>query len=90
MKTEEKALRFMTALLDVYRGEDNRELYVFDKLDLDPEDATDDFTAMLLAMQAVYKRLTGDAESDLVDFTHILNKLAVQSIMGEVGDGGEK
>lgn len=32
MKTEEKALHFIAALLDVYRDEENRELEAFSKL----------------------------------------------------------
>ena len=35
----------------------------------------------LLAVRYVYEVVTGDKESDLIDFTHILNKLAVQYIM---------
>lgn len=88
MKTEEKAVRFLSALRDVYREEENRQLYAFGKLDLDLDDVTGDFTAMLLALQTMYIRITGDKESDLIDFTHMLNKLAVQHIMeGRADDG---
>lgn len=78
-KIEEKALQFLTALSDVYRDEDNRELEAFGKMEFS-EDATEDFTAMLLAMKAGFDRVTG-SDSDLIDFTHVLNKLAVQYIM---------
>ncbi len=80
-KVQEKALQFLTALSDVYRDEDNRELEAFGKMRFS-EDVTDDFTAMLLAMKAIFDRVTED-DSDLIDFTHILNKLAFQYIMGE-------
>ena len=80
MSTEEKALHFLTALLDVYRDEDRRELEAFSKLEF-TDDFTDDFTAMLLAMKLLLERLTGDGSNDLIDFTHVLNKLAVQHIM---------
>ncbi len=78
-KVKEKALQFLTALSDVYRDEEDRELEAFEKMQFS-EDATEDFTAMLLAMKAVFDRVIGD-DSDLIDFTHILNKLAVQYIM---------
>ena len=40
----------------------------------------DDVTAMLIAFQFVVQRLTG-YDGDLIDFTHILNKLAVQNVL---------
>lgn len=83
MKTEEKALHFIAALLDVYRDEENRELEAFSKQDL-TEDATEDVTAMLIAFQFVVQRLAG-YDGDLIDFTHVLNKLAVQHIMDKQG-----
>lgn len=79
-KIEEKAMAFATALTDVYRDEENRELEAFSKIDLS-EDMTDDVTAMLVAMQVIYEKITGDHDSDIIDFTHILNKLAVQYVM---------
>ncbi len=78
-EVEEKALHILTALSDVYRDEENRELEAFDKIKLS-EDAAEDFTAMLLAMKAIFDRITG-SDGDLIDFTHVLNKLAVQYIM---------
>ncbi len=80
-KIEEKALQFYAALSDVYRDEENRELEAFEKMQFS-EDVTEDFTAMLLAMKCVFDRVVGD-DSDLIDFTHILNKLAVQYIIEE-------
>lgn len=80
----DKALHFITALSDVYRKEENRELEAFEPLELG-DDATDDITAMLVAMQFVCQRLTG-YDGDLIDFTHVLNKLAVQRIMEAESD----
>ena len=76
---EKKALQFAVALSDVYQDEENRELEAFSKLKM-TDDATEDVTAMLLAMHLVCERLTG-YDGDLIDFTHVLNKLAVQHIM---------
>ncbi len=78
-KIKEKALHFLIALSDVYRDEENRELEAFGKMQFS-EDVSEDFMAMLLAMKCVFDRVVGD-DSDLIDFTHILNKLAVQYIM---------
>lgn len=82
-KIEEKALRFLTAMSDVYRDEENRELSVFSAMEFS-EDVTEDFTSMLLAFKFVFDRICGD-DIDLIDFTHILNKLAVQYIMEKGG-----
>lgn len=85
--TEEKAMQFLTALMDVYRDEDNRELDAFTALEL-CDDFTGDFTAMLIALHVMVKQLTG-YDGDIIDFTHMLNKLAVQYVMennGEVTD----
>ena len=80
MTTEEKALHFVAAISDVYRDEESRELEAFSKLELPADDMTDDITAMLVAFQFVVQRLTG-YDGDLIDFTHILNKLAVQNLL---------
>lgn len=80
MTTEEKALHFLTAISDVYRDEEKRELEAFSKLELPSDDMTDYITAMLVAFQFVVQRLTG-YDGDLIDFTHILNKLAVQNLL---------
>lgn len=83
-KTKEKAMQILAALLDAYRDEENRELEAFGKLDL-ADDVTEDFTAMLLAFKVVFDRVCDDG-SDLIDFTHVLNKLAVQYVMENEGE----
>ena len=79
MTIHEKAVRFTTALTDVYRDEDDRELDIFPKLELG-DDATGDVTAMLVAFHFVCRQRV-DLDGDLIDFTHILNKLAFQYMM---------
>lgn len=78
-KTNKKAMHFIAALSDVYRDEENRELEAFSAIEFS-DDVTEDFTAMLIAMKFVCERVTG-YDGDLIDFTHMLNKLAVQHIM---------
>lgn len=78
-KLEDKVTRFVCALSDVYRSEEDRELYAFDKLEVG-DDLTEDVTAMLLAMVVMCQKMT-DFDGDLIDFTHMLNKLVLQHII---------
>ena len=78
-KTNKKALHFLTALLDVYRDEEKRELDAFDKLEL-ADDMTDDVTALLLALHVFLQEMTG-CDGDLIDMTHVLNKLVFQYLI---------
>ena len=77
-KHQTKTVKFMSALINVYKDEDDRE--ELSKLDLVEEELTDDFTAMLQALHLTYSRMTGD-DVDLIGFTHILNRLAMQELM---------
>ena len=79
MTVQEKTRRFLCALSDVYRDEEDRKLATFSAIELS-DDVTDDFTAMLLAMNRLFHWITDD-DGDLINFTHILNKLAIQHIM---------
>ena len=79
LNTKEKTVRFYSALTDVYRDEDDREMTGMPKMDLST-DITDDVTAMLLAMYMIVNQATG-TDDDLIDFTHRLNKLAFQNLM---------
>ena len=85
MKIEEKAVYFAIALSDVYKDEDRRGLHAVQEIEFS-DDLTEDFMAMLLAVHHVYEQVTGDVERDLIDFTHMLNKLAVQYIMERMED----
>lgn len=79
LNTKEKTVRFYSALTDVYRDEDDREMTGMPKMEL-PTDITDDVTAMLLAMYMIVNQATG-TDDDLIDFTHRLNKLAFQHLL---------
>lgn len=78
-KVHEKALRFLTAILDVYRDEEKRELDAFHKLELS-DDMTEDFTALLLAIHVAMQEMIG-YEGDLIDVTCVLNRLAFQHLI---------
>ncbi len=77
-KFENKVLCFMSAIGNAYKEDEERE--DFPKLELKEEELTEDFTAMLVALSVLYQKITGD-DTDLIGFTHILNRLALQHIM---------
>ena len=52
---------------------------------LDNENLTEDFTAMVFALNMFFNRVTGQ-DIDVIDFTHLMNKLVFQHLM----DGGNK
>lgn len=79
---EAKVICFRSMLENVYKDEGEREC--FPKLKM-PEDATEDFTAMLLAACNLYTVVTG-GEPDLLDFISVLNKLAVRCIATSAED----
>lgn len=80
LEIEKKALTFLTAIGNAYKDFEERE--DFSKLELREEELTEDFTAMLLSLSYLYEKITGDT-TDLIGFTHILNRLAIQYIMEE-------
>lgn len=88
MTIKEKAVRFLTALTDVYRDEESRGLEAFSAVEFS-DDVTEDFTSMLIALHYICESVAG-YDGDLIDFTHMLNKLAVQYIMdGETEDNND-
>lgn len=76
-KFNNKVLTFMIGLNNAYGNEDQREEQP--KLELKEEELTEDFTAMLMALNLFYDRITSDT-TDLIGFTHILNRLAIQHV----------
>lgn len=76
---ENKVLCFMSAIGNAYKDDEERE--DFPKLELKNEELTEDFTAMLMAQFMLYQRITGSEEEDIIGFTHVLNRLALQHIM---------
>lgn len=79
----EKVLQLLTAIMDAFREEEKRELSFFPKLELD-DDLTGDVTALLLAMKTFVENIVS-FDGDLIDFTHLLNKLAVQFVVEQEG-----
>lgn len=78
---EKRAYVFTHALLDMYKDKDNRKTLDMEKLELG-QDFAQDLTAMLIALSTVYDMVTaGHDDKDLIEFTHLLNSLAVQHIL---------
>jgi len=79
----EKTLAFHQAMSDLYTDPENRHCEDYRKLEAeDGQDMTEDFLAMLLAMYCLYQEFAdheGEKE-DLLGFTHILNRIAVNHI----------
>ncbi|MFQ8703905.1 MAG: hypothetical protein ACLR9I_09020 [Eisenbergiella sp.] len=73
-KRDQKTLVFYTNLCNAYKDEEERE--ETGKLEMEGS-LTEDMTALLMAAYVLFRRLTG-SEEDLIGFTHILNRLAVQ------------
>lgn len=85
----EKAAAFCIALSDCYKDEDNRILNTVSKIptkfDEDGTDLTDDIYAMLIAYHKIFEDLTSQ-DVDVLEFTHILNRLAVQFLLEKTED----
>ena len=73
--------KFVTALRDLYLDVDEREGTEMPKIELKEENLTDDFTAMIIAVHLLYVSITGDDDTDLIGFTHMVNRLVFQWLM---------
>lgn len=84
----DKATAFTIALSDCYKDNEHRLLNTVPKIatnfEEDGVDLTDDIYAMLMAYQKVFEDLTGQ-NVDILEFTHILNRLAVQNLLENGG-----
>lgn len=83
-KFNDKVLHFVTALIDVYKNEEEKESTGLIPLELKNEELTEDFTAMIYAMWATYVNITKESV-DVVGFTHIINRLVFQKFMEDKG-----
>ena len=52
------------------------------QMTLDDENLTEDFTAMVFALNMFFNMATGQ-DIDVIDFTHLMNKLAFQHLMDD-------
>lgn len=80
MKFNDKILTFLTLITNAYRSEENQEYTP--QMTLDDENLTEDFTAMVFALNMFFNKVTGQ-DIDTIDFTHLMNKLAFQHLMDD-------
>lgn len=86
-KFDMKVLTFATALSSAYLDEEERVPLL--KLDSKEEELTEDFTAMVYAIQVLYSKITKDY-TDSLGFSHIINRLVVQKqFEKEISPAGE-
>lgn len=78
MTLNEKIMNFITTITNAYRAEENQE--PVQKMQLTNDNLTEDFTAMVYALNMFFDEVTGQ-EIDIIDFTHLLNKLVVQNLL---------
>lgn len=83
-KFNDKVLHFVTALIDVYKNEEEKESTGLIPLELKNEELTEDFTAMIYAMWAIYVDITKESV-DVIGFTHIINRLVFQKFVEDKG-----
>ena len=88
MKFNDKILTFLTLIKNAYRSEENQEYT--QQMTLDNENLTEDFTAMVFALNVFFNKVTG-RDIDVIDFTHLMNKLAFQHLIDDhpTEKGGE-
>ena len=85
---ERKTYTFYTMLLNAYRDEEDMEPPV-QKLSINNgADFTDDMAAMTAAMLLMCTQFTPDdvKGTDLIGFTHLLNRVAIQHVFEGVMD----
>ena len=80
MKFNDKILTFLTLIKNAYRSEENQEYT--QQMTLDDENLTEDFTAMVFALNVFFNNVTGQ-DVDIIDFTHLMNKLAFQHLIDD-------
>ena len=78
MTLNEKIMNFITTITNAYRAEENQE--PVQKMQLTNDSLTEDFTAMVYALHTFFNEVTGQG-IDIIDFTHLLNKLVVQNLL---------
>lgn len=72
---EKKIFSIYVNLCNTYRNEEEKEETVKEEF---CDNFADDLTAALIALYTLYGNVVGDNPDDLIGFTHVLNRLAIQ------------
>lgn len=89
LNIEKKAEIFYTALQDPYFELGDRDLSNYGKIS-PSDDFAEDLTAMLLGMKNLFEETTEtEGALDLIGFTHLLNRVAVNFTLSQQEDENE-
>ncbi len=88
MEKDMIVLMFFTALTDCFKEDEERELDVFGKLDLNEIDGNTLILSMFHAFQLVFSRLTSQ-NPDPLEFLSILTRLVFQEDVNHAMKGWE-
>jgi hypothetical protein len=84
MTLNEKIINFMEAIKNAYRSEENQ--VSLQKMQLNDDNLTEDVVAIVYALNMFMREVT-EQEFDIIDFTNLLNKVVVQHLLEQKGDG---
>ncbi len=84
MTLNEKIINFMEAIKNAYRSEENQ--VSLQKMQLNDDNLTEDIVAIVYALNMFMREVT-EQEFDIIDFTYLLNKVAVQHLLEQKRDG---
>lgn len=87
-KKKNMQIAFITALLDVFRDEDNRELECIPAVDIEHENGNDLILAMFYAFQYVCNTYSGQ-KYDPLEFISVLTRLLFQEQREKSSDVSE-
>lgn len=82
-KKEQMTAAFTTALTDVFKNEEDRELYCIPKIEDEGENGNEMILAMFYAFQFVFNIYTGQ-ECDPLEFIAILTRLIFQDLQESI------
>lgn len=86
---EDMKAAFITALTDVFKDEDDRELDCIPKLEDEGENGNDLILAIFYAFQFVFNTYTGQ-ECDPLDFISVLTRLFFQDYSERIANPDEE
>ena len=86
-RKDELALTFASAILNCFQEPEARTpMEDFPVVELEG-DWTEELYELIRGLYAVYLQISGDKDTDIVDFTHIINKVVF--LLGRVEDEDE-
>ncbi len=78
MRLIEKTSIFLENIRNAYLEENEKEITTTLSFPQPGDDYTEDVTSLLVAMHLFVQYMTNNDDDDLIGFTHLLNRLAIQ------------